>query len=361
MNGSRRSEHVLLYRPSLDLRSGAGQLMHAQLAGLRAAGVRADVACERGALRFWLRAHTRPRRLSVLQARHAASDGDWIVADHGLCVPEARVVFVHNLATEAVRHLPREDWRAAARAEAAFFGELDAAATVVANSRLVARGLEAHFGIGAQRIVVQHPGFDAERFAAAKTAALRAAARKELRLDDATPLVGLVTSGDFEKRGFRELVAAADKIAAERRDARFLVVGSKRLPDWAADHPLARSGRLLHRPKGPRPELWMSALDVFLYPASFEEFGLVVMEALALALPVIATRRVGATECMPEDYAAWILDAPEAAPLADRVLALLESETLRRTLGAAGAAYAARFTRQAYVDATIATLLAQNR
>lgn len=335
--------------------------MHAQLIGLRAVGVHADVACERGALRFWARAHTRPRRLSVERVRRLAAAPDAVVADHGLCVPEARVVFVHNLATEAVRHLQREDWRKAALAEAAFFRELDGAATVVANSQLVARGLEAHFGIRAPRIVVHHPGFDAERFAAERTPALRAAARKELRLDDATPLVGLVTSGDFEKRGLRTFVAAAERIAAQRRDARFLVVGSKRLPDWAAGHPLATSGHLLYRPKGPRPELWMGALDVFLYPAQFEEFGLVVTEALSLSVPVIATRRVGATECLPADYATWILDAPEAAALADRVLALLESETLRRALGAAGAACTARLTRRAYVEATIATLLAQKR
>jgi glycosyltransferase involved in cell wall biosynthesis len=225
----------------------------------------------------------------------------------------------------------------------------------------VARALEAHFGIGAQRIVVHPPGFDAERFAASSTASLRSAARRALGLDDTTPLIGLVTSGDFEKRGLSQFMAAAERIAAQRRDARFLVVGSKRLPDRAADHPLTRSGRVLYRPKGARPELWMGALDVFLYPALFEEFGLVVMEALALAVPVITTRRVGAVECLPDDYAAWVLDAPEPAPLAERALALLESEVVRRALGTAGAAHAAQFTRQAYVEATIATLLAQKR
>ena len=54
---------VLLYRPSLDFTSGAGQLMHMQLRALRAAGVRAEIGCERGALRFLLRSGTAARRL----------------------------------------------------------------------------------------------------------------------------------------------------------------------------------------------------------------------------------------------------------------------------------------------------------
>jgi glycosyltransferase involved in cell wall biosynthesis len=347
---------VLLYRPSLDLRSGTGQLMRAQLAGLTAAGVDARLGCERGRWRFFLRTGVLPARLALAGARRAAEAS--FVVDHGLAVPEADVVFVHNLATEAVRHLEREDWADAACAEAAFFAALDAAAPIVANSRLVVSALVAHFGLARERIVVHHPGYARATFTPERTAVLRSAARHSLGIDSAAPLVGFVTSGDFRKRGLDLFLESAERIAAERPAARFLVVGSKALPDWARGHELVRSTRLLHRPKGSEPERWMAALDLFLYPARFEEFGLVVLEAQALGVAVLTSRRVGAAECLAADFGPWLLDAPDPAGFAASALALLADGETRRTLGAAGAAHAAGLDDSAYVRATLATLRA---
>jgi glycosyltransferase involved in cell wall biosynthesis len=365
MNASQRSERrgsnrVLLFRPSLDSRSGAGQLMFAQLRGLAAAGVAASLACERGALRFWLRTGARPARLSVERVRELAADG-WAVVDHGLRIPEAGVVFVHNLATEAVVHLQRADWSDAARAESAFFRDLNPAAAIVANSQLVKDALLRHFTLDPGRILVHRPGFRADRFATARVAALRAEGRGALDLGRATPLIGFVTSGDFAKRGLDLFLDSAVRIAAARPDARFLVVGSKRLPEWAARHPLVESRVLHYRRKVGTPERWIAALDVFLYAARFEEFGLVVAEAQALGVPVVTSRLVGATEVLSPAYGPWLLDIPDPARLAAQTLVLLADEGARHALGAAGAGHAAGQDQDAYARATVATLLAQKR
>ncbi len=37
------------------------------------------------------------------------------------------------------------------------------------------------------------------------------------------------------------------------------------------------NGKLAYRPKRRDPERWFAALDLFLYPARFEEFGMVVV------------------------------------------------------------------------------------
>jgi glycosyltransferase involved in cell wall biosynthesis len=358
--GTRRA---LLYRPSLDLRSGAGQLMLAQLRGLREVGVAAQLACERGALRFWLRTGIRPSRLAKDAIARLGADprADRLIVDHGLCVPSADVVFVHNLATEACRYVQRADWAAAARDEAAFFGALDPAACVVANSELVKDALLRHFALPAERIVVHYPGFRADRFAPQRRPRLRAAARRALRLAERTPLLGFVTSGDFAKRGLDLFLAAAERVAAARPDARFLVVGSKKLPDAARAHPLVRQGAVHYRPKGARPDLWCSALDVFVYAARFEEFGLVVAEAQALGVPVLTSRRVGAAECLSPEHRRWLADAPEPDGLAAAALELLTDDETLAALGRAGAEHARSFDQRAYVRATLATLLSQNR
>jgi hypothetical protein len=152
---------VLLYRPSLDFTSGAGQLMLMQLRALRAAGVPAEIGCERGALRFLLRSGTLARRIRAAALRSAQRDR--LIVDHGLSAPDAAVVFVHNVATEAYAHLPRADWFAASAAERAFFARLAPAAEVVANSKLVKAALVKHFALPPERVSVHYPGFRSER------------------------------------------------------------------------------------------------------------------------------------------------------------------------------------------------------
>ena len=115
---------VVLYRPSLDARSGAGQLLEMQWRGLNAAGMPTVIACERGALKFWLRTGVRARRRSVREVERLRMQGA-LVVDHGLRLPSAELVFVHNLATEAQRQLPHADGAAAAQREREFFGALN--------------------------------------------------------------------------------------------------------------------------------------------------------------------------------------------------------------------------------------------
>ena len=350
---------VVLHRPSLDARSGAGQLLEMQWRGLTAAGVPTVLACERGAFRFWLRTGVRARGYSAADVGRLHEQGA-IIVDHGLSFPSAEIVFVHNLAAEAGRHVPGYVAADAARREQEFFRALRASATVVVNSKLVAAALREHFGIGGERVAVLYPGFESRRYSPQRSAELRAAARRSLGVAAGAPLIGFVTSGDFAKRGLDIFLDCAARIAAARPDARFLVVGSKRLPDDARAHALVRAGVVSHRPKSRSPEPWFAALDLFLYPARFEEFGMVLAEAQAMRVPVLTSRRVGASECLPSAYAPWLLDAPEPAVMAERALALLADADLRSRLAEAAAASVVEYDARAYVDGTLRLVAAQN-
>src|SRR5690606_181714 len=102
--------------------------------------------------------------------------------------------------------------------------------------------------------------------------------------------------------GLDVFLDAAERIASGHSDVRFLVVGSRRMPESMRCHPLLASGKMTHRPKSTHPERWIAALDVFLYAAHFEEFGMVVSEAQAFEVPVLTSRHVGAAECLPTEY-----------------------------------------------------------
>ena len=346
---------IALYRRRLSLTSGAGQLIRMQAEGLRSEGQDVRVACSRGAFGFFLHTRLPVKRMSTATLTALAASPDHYVVDHQMVLPQADLVFVHNLTTEGLRHLARDDWARSAAGEAEFFRALNPRAPVVANSELVKRGLIEHFALDPARIVVHYPGFSADRFAPQDRgdSANRIDARGSLGIGATVPLVGFVTSGDFDKRGLDIFLESAARIAAAKPDVRFLVVGAKRLPGWALRHPLVTNGRVLHRPKSARPGRWFAALDVFLYPARFEEFGMVVSEAQASGLPVLTSRRVGAAECLPDVYERWLVDDPEAAAFAEKALSLLDDEKTRFRLAAAGVASIVSFDREHYVRATV--------
>ena len=351
---------ALLYYRKLDLSSGTAQLIRMQALGLRAAGVATTLACQHGALRFFLRTGMRVRRTSAA-ALARVRDGAQVLVDHGLEIPTADLVFVHNLHSHSNLYLGRADLVPKAAAERAFFAALASDVPVVANSGLVKQALREHFALEPARIVVHHPGYQAARFSAESRVELRNAARREPRIDDSTPLIGFVTSGDFHKRGLDLFLECAERISDARSDARFLVVGARHLPESAARHPLLTIGKLSYRPKNHRPERWMAALDLFVYAARVEEFGMVLLEAAALGVPIVTSRRVGASECLPADYEEWLIDVPDADLLAGHALRLLDDAATRTRLAARGAEHVRAFDDRAYAAATAATIMAQNR
>jgi glycosyltransferase involved in cell wall biosynthesis len=232
-----------------------------------------------------------------------------------------------------------------------------ASTPIVANSELVKSALVADFALPAARIVVHRPGYQSERFRAERRTALRARSRRALGLDAETHLVGFVTSGDFHKRGLDLFLAAAERIAHARPDIRFLVVGARQLPSEAAQHPLVASGRLLYRAKNHHPERWMAALDLFLYTARYEEFGMVLLEALALGVPPVTSRRVGAAECLPPVYDRYVAVEPDADWFAETTLGLLADDGARAALALAGIEHAPRYSDTEYGRATARMIL----
>lgn len=358
---------VVLFRRRISSTSGAGPLMRLQADALAARGLRVELAAARGGLDFWWRTGRRVRHMSVERARaFAAAPRATLVVDHGAAIPAADLAFVHNVHAQAEALLGRRGPEADSvsmriEAEASYFRSLAPTVPVVANSRLAKRALIERYGLAPERIHVHYPGYRSAVFAAVRRPALRAAARRSLGIDDDAPLVGLVTSGDFDKRGLDVFLAAATAIAARAPATRFLVVGARRLPGWAARDPLVRSGALRYRPKNRAPERWIAALDVFLYPARFEEFGLVVVEARALGVPVLTSRRVGAVETLPASYAPWLIEAPDAEAFAAKALELTSDPALRAELAAAGRVGLDALADSRYADATAALILAAAR
>lgn len=79
-------------------------------------------------------------------------------------------------------------------------------------------------------------------------------------------------------------------------------------------------------------------LDVFVLPSTQPEpFGLVVIEAMAYEIPVVATNHGGPVEIITEGKDGYLVDFISANQMAERVEKLLSDKNLRREMGKFGA------------------------
>lgn len=109
---------------------------------------------------------------------------------------------------------------------------------------------------------------------------------------------------------------------------------------------------------GPEKEALFAEADAFCFPSyySAESFGLVVAEAMAWGLPVIATRFRHLPELFPDGYP-LLVEPRSAQAIADAVLRLVTGDhppCLREV-------YLARYTTQAYAEGLRSALLAAAR
>jgi len=96
-----------------------------------------------------------------------------------------------------------------------------------------------------------------------------------------------------------------------------------------------------------------AACDVFVLPSLVETQGLVAMEAMHFARPIIVTNAiVSARELVEEGQNGFIVDPSNPAEMADRLLTLAADPALRARLGQAGRERALAFAPGAVIQAT---------
>jgi glycosyltransferase involved in cell wall biosynthesis len=212
---------------------------------------------------------------------------------------------------------------------------------VIAVSQAVANHLDSS-GVDPARLVVAPDGIDCRRLSPRRV--LPGVLRRELGVDDSTPLV-LCVGQLGPRKGQDVFLAAAEVVARRDLQPQFVVVGTRltekpEVVDFeAALHRRASNGSLADRThflgwRTDVPELLRDA-DVVVNAARQEPLGVVILEAMSLARPLVATA-VGGTGEQIEHGRSGLLVAPdEPLALAEAVLRLLADASLRQALGRA--------------------------
>lgn len=197
-----------------------------------------------------------------------------------------------------------------------------------------AKESHARFGYAMEKMTVIPNGFDLARFRPNTEA--RRSIRRALGLADDVRLVGLVARFDPQKDHRNFLLAAAH--IAENVDAHFVLCGDGISADNPSLRALMNEARIESRCHllGPREDIpdILSALDVLVSSSFGEGFSNVIGEAMACAVPCVATDVGDSRLIVGESGRVVAPRHPEA--LATAVIDLLRMPAdARRTLGAA--------------------------
>lgn len=272
-------------------------------------------------------------RVELARSLAVLPDGAIVLLD-GLVacgIPEVVVPQARRLRLAVLVHLPLGDETGLAPALAADLDTreretLRAASAVVATSPWAARRLIDHHGLAAGRVHVVTPGTDAAPLAPGADGASRL-----LCVASVTPRKG-------QDLLVEALAAVADLpwscvcVGPLRRDPAYVA----RLRKLIRQHDLGDRVRLAGPQTGERLATTYAAADLVVLPSRAETYGMVVTEALARGIPVLATAVDGVPETLghaPNGDVPGILVPPgDPAALAAALRRWFGDDELRRRL-----------------------------
>ncbi|MDQ7843256.1 MAG: glycosyltransferase [Armatimonadota bacterium] len=291
------------------------------------------------------------RRLDAVGPELVHTHGPFVMGAVALRLARRRrlpLVFTHHtLYDEYVHYAPLLSRRVSAPAVRRFVtAYANRCACVVAPTRAVAQRLREQ-GVRARIAVIPTGTIDLQIFAGLDRDGVRGA----YGIPQDIPLV--VTASRLGREKSVSLVLEAFARIAARRPGMLLVVGGgpeeKRLRAQAADLGLRErvvfAGALPHR----RALAAIAAGDLFLYASQTETQGIVVVEAMAAGVPVVAVDAAGVSEAVADGQTGLLAPA-EAEALAARALALLDDPARRRAMGAAAREAARAYALDAVTD-----------
>lgn len=161
--------------------------------------------------------------------------------------------------------------------------------------------------------------------------------RKRWNLGPQDPVVGIV-SKLWDGKGHDVLISAFKKIRQEITNARLVIVGEGHLYEQLASHvtelglreSVVFTGFIENVPQ------IVSTFDVAVLPSLFEGMGRVVLEAMAMAKPVVASRVGGIPDLVDHGRNGFLVNPGDVDALAESIMKILRDKGLAKSMGKAG-------------------------
>ena len=208
------------------------------------------------------------------------------------------------------------------------------------------------FGVDARRLCVIPNGVGVPELGRSGS---REDARARLGLPAGSGPVAVVVGRLEEQKGHRFLFEAFADVIRLVPDARLIVVGdgSLRAELEGQVRTLSLQDRVSFLGHCTEIQSVLDAADVFVLPSLWEAMPFAALEAMASALPVVATDVGGVSELICDGANGYLVPPADAAALAARLGRVLASPDERRKMGNAGRSQVERhFTLRSMIDRT---------
>ena len=194
---------------------------------------------------------------------------------------------------------------------------------------------------------------DFTRFSAVESQSPRDIRRK-LGLDENRPIVGIV--GRMQRwKGMHVFVDAMAQVLREVPDCEGLIVGGmfklepeyepwlrNRVKELGLEEKIRMVGMQRNVPE------WMQAMDVFVHASEREPFGIVVIEAMSLGKPVVASKPGGPEEIITDGVDGQLVTWNEPDELARAILRYLRDPEWARAVGQRAKKRSEEYTMERY-------------
>jgi len=209
---------------------------------------------------------------------------------------------------------------------------------VVAVSKEVREAELQRSRTGPSKVVMIPNGVQIETFTKISQADVEAL-RQKLRIHPNTAVIGTVASFN-EYKGHTYLIDATVRILEQLPDTKVLLVGGGPLRSQMEDKAEALGLLDYIIFTGIRQDIprILSTLDLFVLPSLWEGMPIVLLEAMAAGLPVVATRVGGIPEVVEHGVTGLLVPPRDPEALAQAIIALLQDRERAEAMGQAGRA-----------------------
>jgi glycosyltransferase involved in cell wall biosynthesis len=205
-------------------------------------------------------------------------------------------------------------------------------------------------GRDARKCRVVHNGVDIDQFSPRSA---RNDVYAQLGLDPSTPIVGTVSRLAERFKGNAHFLEMAAEVTRTVPAARFLIVGDGPLrPELELQaRTLGIAEKVIFTGRVPTLPSYLAAMHVFVMPSIREGGPITVLEAMAMARPVVSTPVGMVPDVIQDHVSGMLVPQTNITAMAAAVLELLEDHEYARRLAERGReTVASRFSLDAMVD-----------
>jgi len=209
---------------------------------------------------------------------------------------------------------------------------------------------ELHSLVTTERIFVVHNGIDTDRFALDRE--IRIQTRSYLKVDDNCILLGIVANLRPEKNP-QLLVDGFSQLAGRHANVKLLIVGGGSLLEWTKGRVAESglSGRVIFTGYTSEVTTFMQAMDIMVLTSISEGFPTVLIEGMAMGMPVVTSDAGGCSEIVNHGVTGLIFKSGDTGGFVAAAGSLVSDAPLAREIAERGHEQVhSRFTMKRMVE-----------